>query len=112
MSRRLGTAMSSARRGSLLRVDATQPIVVRIAGRVTLADVPCLCEELSVRLTGAGATEAICDVGGLTHPNLAAVNAVARLQLTARRLGCRFRLRDAGPELVALLDLVGLGEVA
>jgi anti-anti-sigma regulatory factor len=104
--------MSYGRRGSLLRVDTTEPIVMRIAGRVTPADVPRLCEELSTRLTGTGAKEAICDVGGLTHPNLAAVNALARLQLTARRLGCRIRLRNAGPELQALLDLVGLGEAA
>ncbi|HZX40045.1 MAG TPA: STAS domain-containing protein [Streptomyces sp.] len=141
MSRRLGTAMSSARRGGLLRVDAAQPIVVRIAGRVTPADVPRLCAELSAQLMGADAahatgavpatgdiaatdatdatdatgavpapraTEAICDVGELTHPNLAAVDALARLQLTARRLGCRIRLRNAGHELLSLLDLVGL----
>lgn len=112
MGRRPGTSMSSGRWGGLLRVDATQPIIVRIAGRVSPADVPRLCEELSARLTGADATEAICDVGGLTDANLAAVNAVACLQLTARRLGSRIRLRNAGPELRALLDLVGLGEVA
>ncbi|WSR01309.1 STAS domain-containing protein [Streptomyces sp. NBC_01210] len=107
--------MSSGRRGSLLRVDATQPIILRIAGRVSPADVPRLCAELSARLRGADVaaevTEVICDLGGLTHPDLAAVDAVARLQLTARRLGGRIRLRDTGPELRALLDLVGLGEV-
>lgn len=110
MGRGPGNAMSSGRRGSLFRVDATQPVVVRISGRVTPADVPRLCEELGARLTGITATEVICDAGGLTHANLAAVSAVARLQLTARRLGCRILLRNAGPELLALLDLVGLGE--
>ena len=116
MRRTLGTAMSYGRRGSLIRVDATQPIVMRIAGRLTPDDVPRLCEELSERLdradAGEGVTEVICDAGGLTHPNLAAVNALARLQLTARRLGCRLRLENAPPELRSLLDLLGLGEVA
>ncbi|MFK4225246.1 STAS domain-containing protein [Streptomyces sp. NPDC019890] len=97
-------------------MDATQPIIVRIAGRVSPVDVPRLCEELSARLLGAdvaaGVREVICDVGGITDANLAAVNAVACLQLTARRLGGRIRLRNTGPELRALLDLVGLGEVA
>jgi anti-anti-sigma regulatory factor len=93
-------------------VDATQPIVVRITGRLSPADVPRLCDELCARLTGTDATEVICDVGGLTHTDLVAVNTVARLQLTARRLGCRIRLRSAGPELRALLELVGIGEVA
>ncbi|MET7616367.1 STAS domain-containing protein [Streptomyces sp. NPDC005408] len=92
-------------------MDATEPILVRIAGRVSPADVPRLCEELGARLSCSEATEVICDVGELTHANLAAVNALARLQLTARRLGCRIRLRNAGPELRALLDLVGFGEV-
>jgi ABC-type transporter Mla MlaB component len=106
--------MSYGRRGSLLRVDSTQPTVMRIAENVTPADVPRLCEELSAALRGTGVGEAVCDidVGGLMHPDLAAINALARLQLTARRLGCRIRLRNAAPELRALLDLVGLGEVA
>ncbi|MCX4586576.1 STAS domain-containing protein [Streptomyces sp. NBC_01481] len=102
--------MSSGRRDSPFGVDATQPVVVRIAGRVSPADVPRLCEELAVRLIHGDATEVICDVGELTHADLAAVNALARLQLTARRQGCRIRLRDARPELRALLDLVGFGE--
>ncbi len=112
MRRSLLTAMSSGRKGSLIRVDATQPVVMRISGRLTPDDVPRLCEELHARLSGTGVTEAICDVGGLTHASLTAVNALARMQLTARRLGCRVRMRGAGPELRALLELVGLGEVA
>jgi hypothetical protein len=36
------------------------------------------------------------------------VDAVARLQLTAGRLGCRLQLRHASPELWALLELTGL----
>jgi anti-anti-sigma regulatory factor len=93
-------------------VDDTRIIVMRIAGRLTPDDVPPLCEELSARISGTGVMEAVCDVGGLTHPDLAAVDALARLRLTARRLGCPIRLRNAGLELRALLDLVGLGEVA
>ena len=41
-------------------------------------------------------------------PDLAVVDRLARLQLLARRLGCRIRLQDTCPELDALLDLVGL----
>ncbi|HWC10920.1 MAG TPA: hypothetical protein VG455_06820 [Acidimicrobiales bacterium] len=44
-------------------------------------------------------------------PDLSAVDALARLQLAARRLGCSIRLRDACSELSELLDLVGLEEV-
>jgi hypothetical protein len=44
--------------------------------------------------------------------DLAAVDELARLALAARRLGCAIRLRDADPDLLDLLALVGLcGEV-
>ena len=44
------------------------------------------------------------------RPDLSTVDALARLQLAARRLGCSIRLRDACADLVGLLDLVGLRE--
>ena len=44
-------------------------------------------------------------------PDLGVVDELARLQLAARRQGCSIRLRRAGPELVALLALAGLGDV-
>ena len=43
--------------------------------------------------------------------DLALVEALARLQLAARRLGCSIRLRDPCAELCGLLDLVGLADV-
>ena len=47
---------------------------------------------------------------GKGRPDLSAVDALARLQLAARRLGCSIRLRDTCAELAELLDLVGLSE--
>ncbi len=44
-------------------------------------------------------------------PDLAAVDALARLQLAARRLGCSIWLRHACPELSEILELAGLGDV-
>jgi hypothetical protein len=44
-------------------------------------------------------------------PDLALVDELARLHLTAIRMGCAIRLRDVGPSLRELLDLVGLGDV-
>ncbi|MGW7054144.1 STAS domain-containing protein [Streptomyces sp. NPDC054887] len=85
------------------------PTVLVVAGRVTPADVPLLCARLDELLCDAVATEVLCDVARLTDPDLTAVEALARLRLTARRSGCRLRLRGAGPDLLALLRLVGLG---
>jgi STAS domain len=53
----------------------------------------------------------IFEVGALVDPDLATVDALARLQLTARRLGRRAVLRGAPAELRDLLELAGLCDV-
>ena len=45
------------------------------------------------------------------RPDLALVDALARLQLDARRRGGRLRLRNVTDELRSLLELVGLADV-
>ncbi len=50
-------------------------------------------------------------VEALECPDLVVVDALARLQLAARRLGYSIRLGNPSAELRALLDLVGLADV-
>ncbi|WP_267246204.1 STAS domain-containing protein [Streptomyces sp. PR69] len=94
-------------------MDATQPIVIRLEGRLTPADPHRLCQELSERLAllgpGGAGPEVVVDASGLAYAGLAAVDAVARLRLVVRREGGVLRLRGAGPELGELLELFGLG---
>jgi len=52
----------------------------------------------------------VCDVGALAS-DVGAVDALARLQLIARRLGLEIRLRHASGELQELLAFVGLRDV-
>jgi hypothetical protein len=52
----------------------------------------------------------VIDVGALGEQDAAAIDALARLQLVARRLGGRVRLRNASPELQELLRFMGLDE--
>lgn len=89
------------------------PNALVLTGRITRADVPGLCAELEALLArdpDAGTVD--CDVGGVVRPDLAAVEALGRLSLVARRAGGRrLRLRGPRPELQLLLDLLGLGEV-
>jgi hypothetical protein len=56
------------------------------------------CEVVVGRVTG-------------TRPDLGAVDALARLQLAARRRGWSIRLDNLSAELAGLLDLVGLADV-
>ncbi|WSB48096.1 STAS domain-containing protein [Streptomyces cellulosae] len=90
-------------------VDAMTPPVLVLSGPLTSGEVSGPCEALCALLDGEGRGRVVvCDVAGLGPPGLAAVNLLARLQLTARRAGGRIRLRDPSPALCALLDLVGL----
>lgn len=52
-----------------------------------------------------------CDVAGLVEPDCATVDAVARLQLDARRRGREIVLRNASAQLQELLELSGLTDV-
>ncbi len=49
-----------------------------------------------------------CDAAALTGVDLETVDALARLALTARRMGARLVVRNASADLRALLDLAGL----
>ena len=60
---------------------------------------------------GASAPKELCvDVQGV-RPDALTVDALARLQLVARRDGCRVRLRGASQELLQLIAFMGLTEV-
>lgn len=91
-------------------MNPTEPALLVVPFPMAYADIALLCERLRA-LYAAGAREVVCDVGALVRADLAAVEAVARLRLTARRAGGRLSIRNAGPGLVALLHLAGLAEV-
>jgi ABC-type transporter Mla MlaB component len=82
-----------------------------VGGRIGGADGLALCERLRALLDKEHAGLLECDVRGLVAADLGTVDALARLQLTARRLGSSVRLRNAPAELRELLALAGLGEV-
>ncbi|MDI3423575.1 STAS domain-containing protein [Streptomyces luteolus] len=103
--------MSSGRSAGLLCVKASEPLVVGLGARVARDEVPQLCEQMLAGLQATGATEVVCDAGALAVPDMAAVEALARMRLTARRAGAGMRIRDPGPRLAGLLALVGLAEL-
>ena len=83
-------------------------IVLDICGPIARAAVPALCEHLRLLLANGDVDLVTCEVGGLVNPDVTAVGALARLQLTARRSGRAIRLRNAQVELCDLLALTGL----
>ncbi|MCX4905916.1 STAS domain-containing protein [Streptomyces sp. NBC_00878] len=100
--------MSSVSPSGLPVVDAMTPAVLVLPGPVARDEVPRLCEDVRARLESSRAGVVVCDVAGLGPPGLTTVDALARMQLAARRAGGRIRLRDPDSALRALLALVGL----
>ena len=82
-----------------------------VTGPIAPRTLPRLCERVRSLLEGDAAELVVCDVGAITHPDGATVEALVRLQLTALRMGRRVRLLDASAELEELLALSGLSDV-
>jgi ABC-type transporter Mla MlaB component len=113
--------MSFARRGGLygdcekrsLSLAAPEPrtIVLVIGGPIARADIPGLCDRACALLEGGGAEFLLCDVSALVRADAATVDALGRLQLTARRFGAQVLLHRTSPGLRELLAFVGLSAV-
>lgn len=85
--------------------------VLVLAGPIARGDIPGLSELGRVLMERCDVDLVVCDVGAIAEPDAVTVDALARLQLTARRVGRRIHLRRACDELEELLALMGLSDV-
>jgi ABC-type transporter Mla MlaB component len=89
---------------------APQTIAFAVWGPIARDDLPGLCDRVCALLGTSRAEVAFCDVTGV-EPDAVTVDALARLQLAARRTGCEVRLRNASDDLLALVAFMGLRDV-
>ncbi len=87
-----------------------QTLTFRIWGPIAREDLPGLCDRVCSLLGPTEATVAFCDARGVPA-DAVTVDALARLQVAAKRRGCQIRLRDACPELRGLIAFMGLADV-
>jgi hypothetical protein len=87
----------------------SEPCVLAIDGPVAAADVPLLCARLR-RVLSRNDGVVVVDVRPLAA-DAVSIEALARLQLTARGLGRRISVRRASPDLDRLVTFAGLDEV-
>jgi ABC-type transporter Mla MlaB component len=85
-------------------------IAFAVTGPIGRDDLPGLCDRVCALLAASGAAEAVCDVRGVPA-DAVTVDALARLQLAARRYSCRVELRNASRELLELVEFMGLTDV-
>ena len=95
------------------RRSAGVPITALLAidGPIALTDITGLCNRVRRALQDRYISVVLCDVGALRTPDLTSIEALARMQLTAVRLGGQILLCRASTELQDLLALTGLCEV-
>lgn len=93
--------------GSPTRVT-TSTIRFAVGGTLTRADLAVLCTDLADVLRGRDRGVVICDVAGVARPDVVTIEALARLQVTARRHGWRLVVSGAGAGLRELAGLLGL----
>ena len=85
-------------------------VAFEIRGPIARDDLPGLCGRVCAILSGSGASVAICEVADV-ECDAVTVDALARLQLAARRSACQVRLHGASDELLELVEFMGLTDV-
>jgi ABC-type transporter Mla MlaB component len=85
-------------------------ITFAITGPIARSDLTALSERVCRLLERSGAVVAVCDVTSV-RVDAVTIDALARLQLAARRRGCRIQLLHASAELLDLLAFMGLEDV-
>jgi ABC-type transporter Mla MlaB component len=89
-------------------VEPHDPPCVHLRGPLSEDVIPPVCAFLDAV---GGVPVLVCDIADVVDPDVGAIDALARLQLAARRRGCTIELRHACPEVRALLALTGLADV-
>jgi ABC-type transporter Mla MlaB component len=81
-----------------------------IRGPLLRDELPGLCDRFCAAVTAQRPDVVLCDVSGVVA-DAVAVDALARLQLAARRNGCTVRLLHASARLRELVVFMGLRDV-
>jgi ABC-type transporter Mla MlaB component len=90
--------------------DAERAVVV-LAGPLDPATLAALTSDIERLLEERDVQVVVCDVERHPAADLRVVETLARLALTAKRLGRRIRVRHASPEVRSFLAFAGLAEV-
>ena len=89
---------------------AQETLAFAIRGPISRDDLPGLCDRVCMLLGEHKPAFVECDVAGV-GPDAVVVDALARLELAARKYACHVRLRSASRELLELVAFMGLENV-
>jgi ABC-type transporter Mla MlaB component len=94
-----------------METPAPRTFAFAIRGPIARSDLPGLCDRVCALLEQDPTEIALCDVSSVDPPDAVTIDALARLQLGARRHGCRVHLCNASDELRELVVFMGLSDV-
>lgn len=93
-----------------MATHAARTIALAIRGPLGRADLPGLYARVCQLLEANAGGVVLCDVAGIPG-DCVAIEALARLQLGARRHGCEVHLREASKQLREVIAFMGLEDV-
>lgn len=88
---------------------SVRTLSLAVRGPLSRRDLPRLHDRVCALLWQNRPDVVRCDVAGVAA-DAVAVDALARLQVAARRRGCRVELQNASAELLDLVSFMGLDE--
>jgi ABC-type transporter Mla MlaB component len=91
-------------------LSTSQTVAFAIRGPIQRSDLPGLSDRVCAMLAASRPAVVLCRVDGVAN-DAVTVDALARLQLAARRHGCQVRLVGASRELRDLVAFMGLRDV-
>jgi ABC-type transporter Mla MlaB component len=89
---------------------APREITFAVWGPIQRSDLPGLSDRVCSVLAASEHAAVYCDVTAVPS-DAVTVEALARLQLAARRNGCQIQLRNASADLLELVAMMGLADV-
>ena len=90
--------------------ETARAVGLAITGPIRREDLDGLSRRVCGFFSRCGGATVACDVSGVPA-DAVTVDALSRLQWVAKKYGCTVVLRDAPPELRALVALMGLTRV-
>jgi ABC-type transporter Mla MlaB component len=106
----MGTEEETRSRPSgVARDSPPRTLLLEVYGPLARSDLPGLYARTCSLLRQDEIDLVLCSVAGIA-PDAVAVEALARLQLAARRCGAEVRLHRASPELLEVVEFMGLTE--
>jgi ABC-type transporter Mla MlaB component len=94
-----------------LQTRAERPRLA-LSGRIGPDEAAGLCDRVRAAAIDQRSGPVCCGCDGIAEPDVGTIDVLARMALTARRLGGRLELRGTRPDLRELLALVGLEALA